>query len=114
MGGNCGACSACRHGDLVNCTNQPITGASTDGGYAEVAIARAAALVAVPAGLDPAEAAPLLCAGLTTFNALRGSGARLATIETWPLDKAPDAYAATIRNEARYRNVIIIVIVIVI
>src|ERR1700761_1309548 len=76
LGGNCGACSSCRHGDLVNCTNQPITGAFTDGGWAESTIARATALAAVPDELEPAAAAPLLCAGLTTFNSLRNSGAR--------------------------------------
>lgn len=76
LGGNCGVCSSCRHGDLVNCADQPITGAFTDGGYAEVAIARATALAAIPDGLEPADAAPLLCAGLTTFNSLRNSGAR--------------------------------------
>ena len=76
LGGNCGVCYACRHGDLVNRTNQPITGAFTEGGYAEMTIARASALAAIPDELEPADAAPLLCAGLTTFNSLRNSGAR--------------------------------------
>lgn len=76
LGGNCGTCTQCRHGDFVNCSRQPITGVSSDGGYAEVAIIRATALAAIPGDLNSANAAPLLCAGLTTFNALRNSGAR--------------------------------------
>ena len=76
LGGNCGVCSSCRHGDFVNCTSQPITGVFTDGGWAEVAVARATALAAVPDELEPADAAPLLCAGVSTFNPLRKSGAR--------------------------------------
>jgi propanol-preferring alcohol dehydrogenase len=69
-------CSSCRHGDVVNCENPVITGMTTDGGYAEIMLAEARGLVRVPDDLDAAEAAPLLCAGLTTFNALRNAGAR--------------------------------------
>ncbi|WP_175831372.1 alcohol dehydrogenase [Burkholderia cepacia] len=69
-------CSPCRHGDVVNCENPVITGMTTDGGYAEIMLAEARGLVRVPDNLDAAEAAPLLCAGLTTFNALRNAGAR--------------------------------------
>jgi alcohol dehydrogenase, propanol-preferring len=76
LGGNCGSCSSCRHADFVNCANQPITGVLNDGGYAEMTIARASALAAIPDELESADAAPLLCGGLTTFNALRNSGAR--------------------------------------
>jgi alcohol dehydrogenase, propanol-preferring len=67
---------ACRRGDFVNCQNQPISGTSTDGGYAEMMIAQATGLVAIPDDLLSTEAAPLLCAGLTTFNGLRNSKAR--------------------------------------
>jgi D-arabinose 1-dehydrogenase-like Zn-dependent alcohol dehydrogenase len=76
LGGHCGHCARCRRGDFVNCLDQPLTGMHTDGGYAEVLIARQSGLVAIPEELDSVEAAPLLCAGLTTFNALRNSGAR--------------------------------------
>ena len=76
LGGHCGHCKPCRRGDFVNCENQPISGVASDGGYAEVMIADALALAAVPDALAPAEAAPLLCAGVTTYNALRNSPAR--------------------------------------
>lgn len=76
LGGNCGQCARCRRGDFVNCLDQPITGFTVDGGYAEAMIVRASGLAAVPDELSSLEGAPLLCAGLTTFNALRKSGAR--------------------------------------
>ena len=76
LGGHCGQCQSCRRGDFVNCTNQPITGAHFDGGYAEVMMALPNGLVAIPDGLRSVDAAPLLCAGLTTFNALRRSAAK--------------------------------------
>jgi len=69
-------CPSCRQGDIVNCESPVITGMTTDGGYAEIMLAEARGLVRVPEELDAAEAAPLLCAGLTTFNALRNAGAR--------------------------------------
>jgi propanol-preferring alcohol dehydrogenase len=76
LGGHCGYCEFCRGGDLVNCRNQEYTGIHQDGGYAEVMIAKASGLVAVPDALASADAAPLLCAGITTFNALRNSPAK--------------------------------------
>ena len=76
LGGYCGYCEFCRNGDLVNCKNQEFTGIHHDGGYAEVMIARASGLMSIPDGLSSADAAPLLCAGLTTFNALRNSPAK--------------------------------------
>ena len=76
MGGHCGHCEKCRRGDFVNCQNQPISGVHSDGGYAEMMIAQASGLAAIPDDLIPTEAAPLLCAGLTTFNGLRNSKAR--------------------------------------
>ena len=76
-GGYCGYCDACRRGDFFVCQSfTSITGITYDGGYAEYMIARAEAVALVPAELMPAEAAPLMCAGLTTFNCLRNSGAR--------------------------------------
>jgi alcohol dehydrogenase, propanol-preferring len=76
LGGHCGTCAACRRGDFVNCQRQPMSGVHVDGGYAEVLIARASALATIPEELHPVEAAPLLCAGLTTFRGLRNSAAR--------------------------------------
>lgn len=75
LGGQCGQCEWCRRGDYVNCTDQPLPGTTVDGGYAEMVYSRATGLVRVPAEFDPALAAPLLCAGVTTFNALRAGGA---------------------------------------
>lgn len=76
LAGSCGYCDFCRNGDLVSCQNQEYTGVHHDGGYAEVMIANASGLVSIPDKLSSVEAAPLLCAGLTTFNALRNSGAK--------------------------------------
>jgi D-arabinose 1-dehydrogenase-like Zn-dependent alcohol dehydrogenase len=74
-GGHDGTCLACRRGDFMNCTNGKVSGISYDGGYQEFMIAPAEALARMPGSLDAAEAAPLMCAGLTTFNALRHAGA---------------------------------------
>ena len=74
-GGHCLECSQCRAGRFHLCPNQPIVGASCDGGYAEMMIARATGLVAIPDELTSEEAAPILCAGIATFNALKKSGA---------------------------------------
>jgi D-arabinose 1-dehydrogenase-like Zn-dependent alcohol dehydrogenase len=76
LGGSCGHCEQCRGGDLVNCRNQEFTGIQHDGGYAEVLIARATGLMSIPDDLSAVAAAPLLCAGLTTFSALRNSPAK--------------------------------------
>src|SRR6266403_3402670 len=75
LGGSCGHCDYCRGGDLVNCRNQEFTGIHRDGGYAEMLIARATGLISIPDDLSSVDAAPLLCAGLTTFSALRASPA---------------------------------------
>ena len=74
-GGHDGTCSSCRRGDFINCRNQKIAGISYDGGYQEYMVAPVEALAAIPGSLSAVEAAPLLCAGITTFNALRHSGA---------------------------------------
>jgi len=76
LGGSCGYCEFCRNGDLVNCRNQEFTGIHHDGGYAEVMIAKASGLMSIPDDLSSADAAPLLCAGITTFNALRNAPAK--------------------------------------
>lgn len=76
-GGHCGYCDSCRRGDFVTCQIAPqVTGISYDGGYAEYLIAPAKALALIPEGLLAVDAAPLMCAGVTTFNSLRNSGAR--------------------------------------
>ena len=74
-GGQDGTCLACRRGDFGNCASLKISGISYDGGYQEYMLAPVEALARIPDSLDPAEAGPLLCAGITTFNALRHSGA---------------------------------------
>ncbi len=76
LAGFCGYCEFCRNGDLVNCRNQEYTGIHHDGGYAEVMIAKASGLVSIPDDLSSADAAPLLCAGITTFSALRNAPAK--------------------------------------
>src|SRR5207302_2650542 len=74
-GGQDGTCLACRRGDFVNCANGKICGITFDGGYQEYMVAPVEALAQMPESLDAAEAAPLMCAGVTTFNSLRHSGA---------------------------------------
>jgi D-arabinose 1-dehydrogenase-like Zn-dependent alcohol dehydrogenase len=75
-GGHDGTCEACRRGRFINCANLKVPGISYDGGYAEFVVVPVSALARLPEGLDFAEAAPLMCAGVTTFNALRNTSAR--------------------------------------
>jgi D-arabinose 1-dehydrogenase-like Zn-dependent alcohol dehydrogenase len=75
-GGHCGKCESCRRGDFITCVKLQIPGISYDGGYAEFVHAPVESLAHIPSELTPEEAAPLMCAGVTTFNALRNSGAR--------------------------------------
>src|SRR5258708_10064181 len=74
-GGEDGTCPQCRRGDFRNCQNLKIAGISYDGGYQQYMVAPVEALAAIPDSLSDADAAPLLCAGVTTYNALRHSGA---------------------------------------
>jgi len=76
FGGEDGVCEPCRRGDMVQCQNPVIPGVTVDGGYAEVMIAEARGIAAIPDELTSVEAAPLLCAGITTYNALRNAGLR--------------------------------------
>jgi D-arabinose 1-dehydrogenase-like Zn-dependent alcohol dehydrogenase len=76
FGGACFQCGPCRRGDFISCQVGKVTGLSSDGGYADYLVAPADALAAIPGELGFAEAAPLMCAGVTTFNAIRSSGAR--------------------------------------
>ncbi|MFE1853475.1 alcohol dehydrogenase catalytic domain-containing protein [Streptomyces sp. NPDC059489] len=80
LGGQCWECEPCRRGDFVNCLGQQQTGTTVDGGYAEVVYARSSGLVRIPDGLTAAEAAPLLCAGLTTFMALQQDSTRAGSL----------------------------------
>ncbi|HEX4731795.1 MAG TPA: alcohol dehydrogenase [Solirubrobacterales bacterium] len=75
FGGNCGWCEPCRRGDFIDCQNMGIPGVTFDGGYADYVLVKSSALAAIPDDLSDEDAAPLLCAGITTFNALRHSGA---------------------------------------
>jgi D-arabinose 1-dehydrogenase-like Zn-dependent alcohol dehydrogenase len=74
-GGYCSHCQPCREGEFPFCTTGATTGASFDGGYAEYMVAPETAVAAMPEGIDATEAGPLMCAGVTTYNALRHSGA---------------------------------------
>lgn len=75
LGGHCNECAQCRQGQFQLCENQPFVGSSRDGGYAEMMLARDTGLVSIPDELASEEAAPILCAGIATFNALKKSGA---------------------------------------
>lgn len=75
FGGACGHCDGCRRGDMISCANLDIPGITVDGGYADYVVVRAGAMALIPQELDAEDAAPLMCAGITTFNALRHSGA---------------------------------------
>lgn len=75
-GGHCFTCNPCRRGDFIHCQNEKITGIHFDGGYQEYVVIPAEAVALIPEDLSPADAAPLMCAGITVYNALRNSGAR--------------------------------------
>ncbi|MBE4031089.1 alcohol dehydrogenase catalytic domain-containing protein [Vibrio parahaemolyticus] len=76
LGGHCSQCEQCRRGQFQLCREQPLVGSNQDGGYAEMMIARETGLVLIPDELESVEAAPILCAGIATFNALKKSGAQ--------------------------------------
>ncbi|MFJ9448579.1 alcohol dehydrogenase catalytic domain-containing protein [Kitasatospora sp. NPDC101235] len=76
FGGSCGHCAACRRGDLILCLNLKVPGGAYDGGYAEAVVVPADALARIPDALAAADAAPMACAGVTTYNGLRTSSAR--------------------------------------
>jgi len=75
FGGQCGECASCRKGDFVTCSRLKAPGLIADGGYAEFVVMPASALARIPDGIDPVHAGPLMCAGVTAFNALRKAGA---------------------------------------
>src|SRR5713226_8959582 len=76
IAGEDGTCEPCRRGDIVNCQSPVVSGVTVDGGYAEVMIAESRGIASIPDELNSTEAAPLLCAGITTYNALRNAGLR--------------------------------------
>ena len=76
LGSYCGYCESCRRGSFVTCANQKITGITMDGGYQDYVLVPFQGLALIPNEISPAEAGPLMCAGITTFNSLRNSGAR--------------------------------------
>jgi D-arabinose 1-dehydrogenase-like Zn-dependent alcohol dehydrogenase len=79
-GGHCGHCDRCRRGDFITCRFLQIPGVAYDGGYGEFVLVPAVALARIPDGLSAAEAAPLMCAGVTTYNSLRHTGARAGDV----------------------------------
>ena len=76
LGGYCGHCESCRRGRFITCANQQVTGITMDGGYQEYMLAPFVGLASIPDDISPIDAGPLMCAGVTTFNSLRNSGAR--------------------------------------
>src|SRR5260370_27061199 len=83
IAGEDGLCEPCRRGDTVNCQNPVTSGVTVDGGYAEAMIAEARGLASIPDELSSVDAAPLLCAGVTTYNALRNAGLRGGDLVAW-------------------------------
>jgi D-arabinose 1-dehydrogenase-like Zn-dependent alcohol dehydrogenase len=79
-GGHCGHCESCRRGDFLMCKYAQVSGISYDGGYSDYMIAPTVTLAEIPKELSYADAAPLMCAGVTTYNALRNSGARVGDV----------------------------------
>jgi D-arabinose 1-dehydrogenase-like Zn-dependent alcohol dehydrogenase len=106
-GGHCGICEPCRRGQLVSCIVGPVTGFSHDGGYAEYMIAPAQSLAAIPDDVTPEEAAPLMCAGVTTYNALRNSGARPGDLVAIQAIGGLGHLAVQFANKFGYRTVAI-------
>lgn len=80
FGGHCGQCARCRRGDFLLCLKSQIPGITYDGGYAEYMVAPISALAKIPPSLNDVDAAPLLCAGITTFNAIRNSGVSMGDL----------------------------------
>ena len=97
-GGHCGHCDRCRRGDFVTCREARVPGISYDGGYAEYMVAPVQALALIPDELSAVEAGPLLCAGITTYNALRNSGARAGDARRHPWHRRPRSPRGAVRR----------------
>jgi D-arabinose 1-dehydrogenase-like Zn-dependent alcohol dehydrogenase len=106
-GGYCSHCEPCREGEFPFCTTQATTGVSFDGGFGEYMIAPESAVAAMPEGLDPVEAGPLLCAGITTYNALRHSGAQSGDLVAIQGIGGLGHLAVQFANKSGYRTVAI-------
>ncbi len=106
-GGHCGVCIACRRGILISCHNASVTGFTFDGGYSEYMVAPAQALAAIPDDVSFEDAAPLMCAGVTTFNALRHSGALPADVVGIEAIGGLGHLAVQYANKSGYRTVAI-------
>lgn len=105
-GGHCGHCAACRSGDFVLCEQGQVPGISYDAGYAQYMVAPVEALACIPQDLSDVDAAPLLCAGITTFNALRNSGARRRS-GGGPRSRRARPFGCAVRRELGFRTVAI-------
>jgi D-arabinose 1-dehydrogenase-like Zn-dependent alcohol dehydrogenase len=103
FGGNCGYCEPCRRGSLINCEHMEIPGITMDGGYADYVVVHAAALASMPDDMADEDAAPLLCAGITTFNAIRTAaprgGSRVAVLGVGGLGHLGVQYAVKLGYE---------------
>jgi D-arabinose 1-dehydrogenase-like Zn-dependent alcohol dehydrogenase len=103
FGGNCGYCEPCRRGSLINCEDMEIPGITMDGGYADYVVVHAAALASMPDDMADEDAAPLLCAGITTFNAIRSAaprgGSRVAVLGVGGLGHLGVQYAVKLGYE---------------
>jgi len=106
-GGHCGECVACRRGSFMNCRVGKVTGFSHDGGYAEYMVTPAQALALIPDGVSFEDAGPLMCAGVTTYNALRHSGARPGDLVGIQAIGGLGHLAVQFANRAGYRTVAI-------
>ena len=106
-GGHCGECPPCRRGNFVYCQRGGITGFTYDGGYAEYLVAPAQTLAAIPDELTAADAGPLMCAGITTFNALRNSGARPGDLVAIQAIGGLGHLGVQFANKAGYRTIAI-------
>ena len=106
-GGHCGECPPCRRGDFTYCQKGGITGFTHDGGYAEYMVAPAQTLAAIPDELSAADAGPLMCAGITTYNALRNSGARPGDLVAIQAIGGLGHLGVQFANKAGYRTVAI-------
>jgi D-arabinose 1-dehydrogenase-like Zn-dependent alcohol dehydrogenase len=106
-GGHCGVCDPCRRGEFVACVVGPITGFSHDGGYAEYMVAPEQSLAVIPDDLVAEDAAPLMCAGITTYNSLRNSGARPGDLVAIQAIGGLGHLAVQFANKFGYRTVAI-------
>lgn len=106
-GGHCGVCEPCRRGDFISCVVGPVTGFSHDGGYAEYMLAPAQALASIPEELSAEDAAPLMCAGITTYNALRHAGATPGDVVAIQAIGGLGHLAVQFANKAGYRTIAI-------